>query len=663
MAERRLILLVCLLLIGVVAGVPSGQKKQIAPDMTCPKDYSKEGNECVRTIYQPPIANCPSGFEAASTGSSASQRDTYSASADRSSSRYDDQRSSRFYSSVGRSNNNKKKNVPAATSAVSIAYNEKNKGKNSSSEYGNESIAECVRTVTSPPRPYCPPGYEGRPRRGEDDCVKFIQGEIQLYCPPSYRLQQEMCIRTSQHNPSLQCADTFTLTGESCKRLIEMEPMEGCDDGYILEGDKCVKVEKTEPQRVCPRGSIPQGNVCVVSISQPLSGRTCPFDYTRIGDECVKQDIIRPDTHCVGDEIETDDGCLQQRILDVAWGCDEGFTWLAEMGKCIMERDPIPKCEEGTYNPRTEMCEFQEAVLPAITCPPEYEQTPNDECIRVDVIDFLAGSCPPGLIERGDQCISEDIVAPELQCPESFLLLDGMCMRPTFKNKWQKCQNGFNLVADECVTTEELAPSLICPDGYKLNMNMCVQKVAINPEERCDRNSEMRNGRCVEEIVTPSRKECEEPYKMNRITGLCEDEEVAPPDLRCPSGYKFDGDCVREERISATPRCPDNHHFDTYHNSCKANKRYVPVAPPQPPVVTPKKTYSHSYRSAPAAVPSKPAVVHHAVSSGKAMGSSGSTQYTSINRNPSSPSSFSYSHSSYQPVMGSASTYHHHTGF
>eukprot|EP00922_Rhytidocystis_sp_ex-Travisia-forbesii_P036053 GHVS01053489.1.p1 GENE.GHVS01053489.1~~GHVS01053489.1.p1 ORF type:complete len:622 (+),score=73.36 GHVS01053489.1:490-2355(+) len=553
MMGSKTLLFVCVFVVLAVpalcgAGMGGPSKIEIEPTLICQKGYVKEGKDCVKTVYEEPIVTCPPGFEPSSTSSSSRYSSGYMRSS----------------SSENNSDSNYKR--------TSRQY-QKKKLKNRDEKTPDE----CIRIITVPPRPYCPPGFETTNSfGGEQACVKYTQESPEPYCGRGYTMRGDSCFRSSVHDPSFTCIDPeFTMVGRQCQRLLEMKPMEGCPEGHMLDGNSCVKVERQAPFDVCPQGSIPLNGACVTRTVKPAE-KTCPRGFTMEGENCLKADVIKS-VKCEEDAQWDGSECMQEKILEAAQKCDDGWTLEAD-GFCtkVLKKRPTKFCEDGQLNPRTQQCEKMEAILPDFTCPPGYENNDDNDCVKLTV-EPVEYKCTPRFELKNKQCVLEESTPPDQQCPDSFLLIDDSCMRPSYRPKWRKCQNGFNLVADHCTAVQEMAPEMICPTGFDLKVNQCVEERRLDAQLRCSSpDVELRGGRCIGTISRPSKEECEKPYVYNKKTRMCEDKEVVEPDIECPAGYENKGECLRTERTQPVPRCPDDHYYDQYYNNCVANKRYVP---------------------------------------------------------------------------------------
>eukprot|EP00922_Rhytidocystis_sp_ex-Travisia-forbesii_P027123 GHVS01039793.1.p1 GENE.GHVS01039793.1~~GHVS01039793.1.p1 ORF type:complete len:575 (+),score=96.13 GHVS01039793.1:185-1909(+) len=515
---------------------PVPSKSEVDPTFICPQGYRKEGGECTKTIYDQPVYTCPPGFESSANQHGGNMR----------------------------------------TSERNTQYDKKAKH--------THNITDCIRVITTPPRPYCPSGYEMTSALGgEEGCVKYLKEEAETYCSSGYTMRADGCYRSTVHTPSYECVDdAFTMVGQQCQRLLEMKPMEGCPEQHMLADNRCVKVERREAYKVCPRGSVPVSEELCITRVVRTAERICARGYTMEGDNCLKAEIIKSEVKCEEDAEWDGSECVHEKILEAVQKCDDGWTLEAD-GFCtkVIKKRPTQFCEDGQLNLRTDKCVKMEAILPDFTCPSGFDANEDNDCIKVDV-QPVELKCPPRFELNNRECVFEESTAPLQQCPDAFIFIDDSCMRPTYTPKWRRCQNGFNLVGDHCTAVQEMAPQMICPNGFDLKVNQCVEDRRVDHLLRCASvDLQLRRGRCEGREVRASKVDCEAPYAYNTNTRMCEDKESVKPNMHCDGGVgEKNGACIRIERTKPQRRCPDDHYFDNYYNTCKEHKRYVPVRTP-----------------------------------------------------------------------------------
>ncbi|PFH35309.1 hypothetical protein BESB_061960 [Besnoitia besnoiti] len=139
--------------------------------------------------------------------------------------------------------------------------------------------------------------------------------------------------------------------------------------------------------------------------------------------------------------------------------CPDGFAFDRETFRCVqvVSHRPLKKCVVGVLN--------------------------EDKCLHF--VHPLSKTCPPGYHEKfvGDstpKCAKVNYAQKLLGCHPQEDMIDGLCIRRTYKEIGYVCRKGHLDPENRCVLKQLLPPVLTCPEDYKVLDGACVLYKAIS---------------------------------------------------------------------------------------------------------------------------------------------------------------------------------------
>lgn len=132
---------------------------------------------------------------------------------------------------------------------------------------------------------------------------------------------------------------------------------------------------------------------------------------------------------------------------------------------------PTPEADCVTTAPYFPECE--ELILPELTCPEGFRLV-GDVCVRVSGgNNDPPGSCPEGFTLINGICTPDRFEPPPvLTCPEGFTLINGVCVRD---EEVIQCPPGHILVGGVCVDNSTPGPPINCLAGFHSSGGLCVR--------------------------------------------------------------------------------------------------------------------------------------------------------------------------------------------
>ncbi|KAJ1608475.1 oocyst wall protein 2 [Cryptosporidium canis] len=182
---------------------------------------------------------------------------------------------------------------------------------------------------------------------------------------------------------------------------------------------------------------------------------------------------------------------------------------------------------------------------------------------------------------------SQYVRVPVETCPDSFALINGVCVHQIETQKIPSCPEGFVSRGSECYSAEPLLKE--CPTGFQMQDKQCVREIFAEREKYCfdGLDFDHTTGKCFykEEVkavcppgsvhfrdscavVREPMRICQEPLKLDQETNMCIERKAAFPTPICPEPFVFNISlkmCVRD-KIEAKS-CPEGFK-DVDDNSC-----------------------------------------------------------------------------------------------
>lgn len=223
--------------------------------------------------------------------------------------------------------------------------------------------------------------------------------------------------------------------------------------------------------------------------------------------------------------------------------------------------------------------------------------------------------CPNGSKLIGKQCVTRDIIQPDLVCPSGARLLNGECA--SFARANRVCPKGANLSAGRCFATVVVPASFTCdrgelkdkqcrlvteappacPPGYKQRNSQCIRFTA--QQKFCKSTYQLQGKECVRAgsfVPSPicplnmTLIENEKCMKTVSIPPHCSDgfaligdeciREVSRVLLPCPKGFSGFGDqCHSAQKSTTRPVCPSRFTLDSSRH-CVQEIRGLSTCPP-----------------------------------------------------------------------------------
>lgn len=196
-----------------------------------------------------------------------------------------------------------------------------------------------------------------------------------------------------------------------------------CPDGMHYDGSVCVATEYTPLKAECPAGSVMTGNICLAQESTPPVS-TCPqsYSYDKSEDTCVAEII----------------------------------------------QNPVPVCEEGTYDPVENACVVAEVLPGTMTCPHGSTAVRDGKiCESIETMRAIS-ECPAEFTfdDKGFNCRGRAQTEGHLACAAPYVDTGAQCTFTESVPKKIGCLDGSFLKGTSCVSSETQAPVILCPEGY-----------------------------------------------------------------------------------------------------------------------------------------------------------------------------------------------------
>ena len=462
--------------------------------------------------------------------------------------------------------------------------------------------------------PICPVGSVYVPERGRCEEPPTATCSIGTFDPTDGRFEwSPSCEAGQTYNPSTDrcewspvCRGSGTLVGSRCEAPAGVM----CPYGYSYNSatGKCEYLEILDATPNCPAGYTynPSSGMCEVApvweCKIEKSGCVNPPEvYTCTGGNCSSGGYsfgasceVDPGCGLIGAGQSCTDGTCEYRNLSSqvcplgncqvapSWSCPNGYTLNGNKCERLIERDPVPTCEEGyTYDSASGVC----AAVPDcgggtfdgsagvcwrdVGCGGGFYDPSQDVCwsgwlysctegFTFDAQRVVCWSdpvCPEGVFSGGKcqvppitDCVGATFDASSLMCVKSPLCGagftydsgDGRCEAPAGRT----CSVGsYDPLEDVCVF------DVTCPDGGTFDGFTGVCK--LEPQRSCDSPYTLDGDMCV----------------GNRV---CEGMTACVMSEVCVGGGSWnavDGVC----ELPATPVCPDGGSYDSASGKCTAS--------------------------------------------------------------------------------------------
>jgi len=330
------------------------------------------------------------------------------------------------------------------------------------------------------------------------------------------------------------------------------------DSTFDAETGRCVK-KVTGVLHVCSEGNFdPSTGLCLVQadtkyacdigrydtvqqkcIYNPPVQAVCPDPTTQIYDPDSGKCKFTPDIEEVCPEGSTlNDEGLCEVYPDSSIVCQEGFSYQADIDKCIKYADTEYQCDDGYYDTLSKTC---------VINPPE-----QAVCERGAYIDGaciytpdLHQVCPQGSYDSDkDACI----VTPNIE----YLCINGVydpnqqvCVIAPAETIY--CRDGFTYdqATDKCVRYPDSA--VRCLDGYTYNPDEDVCQMTPDQEIDCPDTTRYEKGKCIYEPDVAI--ECPDNAQYDSSLDKC---VVTKHTIVCNEGYEYDDElksCVKKGKM------------------------------------------------------------------------------------------------------------------